>query len=60
MEQAGTEFIPHGVRRKNTPRAQAERLFADLHAISLRSAERFKGHDILTDHDLYDENGLPA
>ncbi|GAJ30712.1 helix-turn-helix domain-containing protein [Acidomonas methanolica] len=60
LEQAGAEFIPHGVRRKNAPRAQAERLFADLRAISLRSAERLKDHDILTNHDLYDENGLPA
>ena len=60
LEQAGAEFIPHGVRRRNTPRAQADRLFADLRAISLRSAERLKGHDILTDHDLYDEDGLPA
>jgi len=60
LEQAGAEFIPHGVRRRNALRAQPDKLFADLRAISLRSADRLQGHDILTDHDLYDENGLPA
>lgn len=60
LEQAGAEFIPDGVRRRRTrPDAQAA-LFDDLRAISLRSAARLQGRELLTDADLYDENGLPA
>ena len=60
LEQAGAEFIPDGVRRRSTrPDAQAA-LFDDLRAISLRSAARLQGRELLTDADLYDENGLPA
>lgn len=60
LEQAGAEFIPHGVRRRQAPRNDAVRRFADLKAISQRSADRLKDQKILTDRDLYDENGLPA
>jgi hypothetical protein len=35
-------------------------LYADLRAISLRSAARLRGRELLTDTDLYDEDGLPA
>ena len=57
LEQAGAEFIPGGVRRAGG--TDATRLFEDLRAISLRSAERLQGHATLTDADLYDANGLP-
>ena len=60
LEQAGAEFIPDGVRRRRTERPDAGVLFEDLRAISLRSAARLQGRELLTDADLYDENGLPA
>jgi len=60
LEQAGAEFIPDGVRHRRTPRPDARSLFEDLRAISLRSATRLQGHELLTDADLYDEDGLPA
>ncbi len=59
LEQAGAEFIPHGVRRR-TADSDANALFEELRAISLRSAERLQGRTLLTDADLYDEDGLPA
>ena len=59
LEQAGAEFIPDGVRRR-TVTSDTDLMFQDLRAISLQSAERLKGHDILLDADLYDEDGLPA
>ncbi len=34
--------------------------FEDLRAISLRSAARLQGHELLTEADLYNEGGLPA
>ena len=38
----------------------AQSLLADLRAISLRSAARLGGRELLTDADLYDADGLPA
>ena len=58
LEQAGAEFIPGGVRRRVQPEASG--LYEDLRAISLRSAEQLAGQDLLTEADLYDEDGLPA
>jgi len=60
LEQAGAEFIPDGVRRRRPARADASSLYEDLHAISLRSAARLQGRELLTDTDLYDNDGLPA
>lgn len=60
LEQAGAEFIPDGVRRRPAARPQAAALFEDLRAISLRSAARLQDRELLTDADLYDEDGLPA
>jgi transcriptional regulator with XRE-family HTH domain len=60
LEQAGAEFVPDGVRRRRTARPDARALYEDLRAISLRSAARLQGRELLTDADLYDENGLPA
>jgi transcriptional regulator with XRE-family HTH domain len=60
LEQAGAEFIPDGVRRRRVARPDARALYEDLRAISLRSAARLQGRELLTDADLYDENGLPA
>ena len=57
LEQAGAEFVPDGVRRR---RPDKEAVFQDLRGISLRSAERLRGRELLTDADLYDEDGLPA
>ncbi len=60
LEQEGAEFIPGGVRRRATPAPDAAVRYAALLAISLRSAARLEGRQLLTDDDLYDENGLPA
>ena len=60
LEEAGTEFIPGGVRRHSIDQARALALFVDLRAISRRSAERQRGRDAFTEADLHDENGLPA
>lgn len=59
LEQAGVEFIPDGIRRRRPARPGAAS-FEDLRAISLRSAEQLRGHAVLTDADLYDQDGLPA
>jgi hypothetical protein len=58
LEVAGAEFIDHGVRRRPAM-PEDDVLFADLLEISRRSAERLKEQPLLTDADLYDENGLP-
>jgi transcriptional regulator with XRE-family HTH domain len=60
LEQAGAEFIPLGVRRRRAVRPDADALYEDLRAISLRSSARLQAGHQLTDADLYDENGLPA
>jgi len=60
LEQAGAEFIPDGVRRRRAVRPEASALYEDLRAISLRSAARLQGRVLMTDADLYDEDGLPA
>lgn len=60
LEQAGAEFIPGGVRRRPVSRPDAGARYNELRAISLRSAARLQGRALLTDTDLYDENGLPA
>ena len=59
LEEAGAEFIPHGVKRR-VDVADRVALFQDLKAISERSASRLQGQDIMTEADLYDETGLPA
>ena len=58
LERAGAEFILGGVRRRTQPDAGG--LYQDLRTISLRSAEQLAGQDMLTEADLYDEDGLPA
>lgn len=60
LEQAGAEFIPDGVRRRQPVRPDAAALLADLRTISLRSAAALAGQEPLTEADLYDEAGLPA
>lgn len=60
LEQAGAEFIPGGIRRRPAGRADARARFNELRAISVRSAQRLQDHELLTEADLYDGNGLPA
>jgi hypothetical protein len=60
LERAGAEFIPGGVRRRTLPAAESSDLFDALHAISRESAQALRGHEALTEADLYDEDGLPA
>jgi len=59
LEEAGAEFIADGVRRR-AARGDARELYEDLRAISLRSAARLEGRELLTDADLYDADGLPV
>jgi transcriptional regulator with XRE-family HTH domain len=60
LEKAGAEFIPNGVRYRRAAQPDARALYEDLRAISLKSAARLEGRALLTEADLYDENGLPA
>lgn len=60
LEAAGAEFITNGVRKREEPNDDAERLFQELRAVTRQHARFFKTQDILTDADLYDENGIPA
>lgn len=60
LEQAGAEFISDGVRKRSSRRPDEQALYDDLRAISLRSAAALHGKDILTDADLYNEDGVPA
>lgn len=60
LQQAGAEFIPAGVRRRPSSRPDARTRYDELYAIGLRSAERLQDRKLLTDADIYDENGLPA
>ncbi len=60
LEKAGAEFIPDGVRRRPIKRQDARALYEDLRAISRRSGARLHDRELLTDADLYDEDGLPA
>jgi transcriptional regulator with XRE-family HTH domain len=60
LEEAGAEFIPDGVRRRRPAVPVGPSRYDDLRAISLRSAARLRGRDLLTDADLYDDDGLPA
>jgi len=60
LELAGAEFIAGGVRRRPVAQGDARARFAKMRAISLRSAARLRNRGLLTDADLYDDNGLPA
>jgi transcriptional regulator with XRE-family HTH domain len=60
LEQAGVEFIANGVQQRPKARSDAAARYEALRAISLRSGEKLKGRELLTEADLYDENGLPA
>lgn len=59
LEGAGAEFIPHGVRRRADD-ANREALFRDLQGISKASAAALRDKDVMTEADLYGEDGLPA
>ena len=60
LEMADAEFIEDGVRRRYQVAADTDALYQRLLAISVESAEALAGRTLLTDDDLYDENGLPA
>jgi len=60
LETAGAEFIEDGVRHRQRTSADTEALYQELLAISVESAAALAGHALLTDDELYDENGLPA
>ena len=58
LQEAGIEFIHDGVRRIR--KAADPELVADLMKIAEESARLLKDAPLLTEDDLYDENGLPA
>ena len=58
LEVAGAEFIDHGVRRR-AAMPEHDALLSDLIKISRQSAARLSGQKLLTDADLYDQDGLP-
>ena len=59
LETAGVEFIEGGVRRVRAPLVNAT-LLDELQAISRESAAYLAGREMMTDADLYDDDGLPA
>ena len=59
LESAGAEFIPHGVRRR-VDDGDKEALFRELQAISKASAAALRGRCVMTEADLYGDDGLPA
>jgi DNA-binding XRE family transcriptional regulator len=59
LEDAGAEFVPGGVRRRPWTPEEIEERYRAIMEISKRSAAKLAGHEIYTDDDLYDENGLP-
>lgn len=60
LEAAGAEFIDGGVRRREDPANVARWLQEHLRRESDGIDAIIRGRLIMTDHDLYDENGLPA
>lgn len=60
LENAGIEFMADGVRRHRKARCEDEQRYADLIAMSDEIADLIQGDDPLTDHVLYDVNGLPV
>jgi transcriptional regulator with XRE-family HTH domain len=59
LEGAGAEFIPDGVRRRGRPAADRTALLHDLRAIAEQSAALLAGRPLLSDADLYGDDGLP-
>ena len=59
LEAAGAEFIPGGVRRRLASHANGSR-YEDLRSISLGSAARLRDADLLSETELYDDNGSPG
>jgi transcriptional regulator with XRE-family HTH domain len=49
LEEAGAEFIRDGVRRRRRAPPDTHTLYEELRAISLRSAARLQGRELLTD-----------
>jgi hypothetical protein len=45
---------------RGTKGAEQESLFRDLQAVSTRSAARLQGQEVMTEADLYGQDGLPA
>jgi transcriptional regulator with XRE-family HTH domain len=61
LETAGIEFMVDGVKKKAAATSDdAERRYERLRAVTAEHARFFRDREILTDADLYDENGLPS
>ena len=61
LEDAGILFIGDGVQRLRAMSPEAAARYRAMLEITRRSGARFAGRDdLLTDGDMYDENGLPA
>jgi transcriptional regulator with XRE-family HTH domain len=60
LEDAGAEFIDRGVKRRALTPEEVEERYRALKTIIRESAAEQATRKQITDHDLYDENGLPA
>jgi transcriptional regulator with XRE-family HTH domain len=61
LEEAGVEFIYDGVRKRRAGADDKARIFDDVRALvaDYKAAQAGAGNVILTDDDLYDDQGLP-
>jgi transcriptional regulator with XRE-family HTH domain len=58
LEKAGAEFIDRGVRCSAPAPETTDAIKREIDRIVARSAALLAQHPLLTDDDLYDENGL--
>jgi hypothetical protein len=58
LEEAGAEFIEHGVRQRQWTPEEIEARYQGMLVIAKRSAALLNGAPPYTEDDLYDENGL--
>ena len=60
LEAAGAEFIDDGVRRRPPARrSEQDAVYQRLRSIARQSAAFFKDLPAFSEHDLYDDHGLP-
>jgi len=58
LENAGAEFIDRGVRRSTPSEAERQAIKREIDRIVAGTAPILAENPMLTDDDLYDENGL--
>ena len=58
LEKAGAEFIDRGVRQRIETSASVDSIKQDIDRIVARGAAAIARFPLMTDHELYDENGV--